>query len=169
MNRPSPGDFAGCCRPTTRDAHADEIRAVDDAIEREDYDDGPREAARAEAASSARSRVWQELEGGLAPEAYWRAATWRRLTAIFAGPAVNLVFAIVLFTALFIVAAERETNIVGAGAGRLAGGRRTAEGRTTTILAVGGESVTPKDIPAHIRATHGRPVKLLVSGTAGAS
>jgi regulator of sigma E protease len=83
------------------------------------------------------------------------------LTAIFAGPAVNLVFAIVIFTVLFIVAAERETNIVG----RVQAGSPAAAAQLKVndhILAVGGEHVAPKNLPAHIRATHGRPVKLLV-------
>ena len=42
-----------------------------------------------------------------------RRTTWRRLTAIFAGPAVNLVFAVVLFACLFMVAGERSTNVIG--------------------------------------------------------
>ena len=52
--------------------------------------------------------MWQELEWSLAPDAYWRQTTWRRLTAIFAGPAVNLVFAVVLFACLFMVAADTQ-------------------------------------------------------------
>ena len=52
--------------------------------------------------------MWQELEWSLAPDAYWRQDTWRRLTAIFAGPAVNLAFAFVLFTTLFLVASAAE-------------------------------------------------------------
>ena len=59
------------------------------------------------------TRVWQELEWSLAPDAYWRQATWRRLTAIFAGPAVNLLFALVLFTCLYMVAVERGTTTIG--------------------------------------------------------
>ena len=108
------------------------------------------------------TRAWQELEGSLAPDAYWRAATWRRLTAIFAGPAVNLVFAIVLFTALFLVSATRETNIVGkVQAGTPAAAAHVQVG--DRVIAVGGpERSRPKDIPAHIRATEGKPFKLVV-------
>jgi regulator of sigma E protease len=160
MNRPSPGDFTRMLPPHDARQHAEEIQVIDDAIAREDYDDAHAKLLELKG-ELGESRVWQELEGGLAPEAYWRATTWRRLTAIFAGPAVNLVFAIVIFTVLFIVAAERETNIVG----RVQAGSPAAAAQLKVndhILAVGGEHVAPKNLPAHIRATHGRPVKLLV-------
>src|SRR2546423_13687065 len=98
----------------------------------------------------------QELEWSLAPDAYWRQTTWRRLTAIFAGPAVNLVFAIVLFTALFMAAAERNTNVLGrvlsrspAPAPQLHAGDR--------LLNVGGVAAPPPPIPHPLRATTGTP------------
>jgi regulator of sigma E protease len=160
MNRPSPGDLGRMLPPSQARQYAAEVREIDAAIEREDYD-GAREKLLELKPELGESRVWQELEGGLARDAYWRAATWRRLTAIFAGPAVNLVFAVVLFTALFMVAAVRETNVVGtvikgspAAAAHLEVGDR--------VLAVAGQRVTPKEIPAHIRATKGSPFRLLV-------
>ena len=160
MNRPSSGDFKRMLPPHDARRFADEIAAIDESIEREDYDDA-HATLLAMKGELGESRVWQELEGGLAPEAYWRAATWRRLTAIFAGPAVNLVFAVAIFTALFIVAAVRETNIVHtvlpkspAAAAHLQAGDH--------ILAIGGQTVTPKNIPAHIRATKGQPVKVVI-------
>jgi regulator of sigma E protease len=160
MNRPSPGDFARMLPPHDARRHADEIRVIDEAIERGDHD-GARERLLGLKDELGETRSWQELEGGLAPDAYWRAATWRRLTAIFAGPVVNLIFAIVLFAALFMVASVRETTIVhsvlakspAAAAHVLAGDR---------IVAIAGQQVTPKDLPARIRATQGRPVRLLV-------
>jgi regulator of sigma E protease len=42
-----------------------------------------------------------EIGDGLAPDAYWRARTWKRVAVIFAGPAANLVLAIAIFAALF--------------------------------------------------------------------
>src|SRR5258708_20062777 len=112
MNRPSPGDLRRLLPPGEAEQHDAELQGVDDAIERGDY-------ARAHELllelrpALGETRAWQELEGALAPDAYWRATTWRRLTAIFAGPAVNLVFAILLFTALFLVSVTRQTNIIG--------------------------------------------------------
>jgi len=160
MNRPSPGDLTKLLPPAEAKRHTSEIEAIDAAIESEDY--GRAHALLLELRPElGETRAWQEIEGALAPEAYWRAATWRRLTAIFAGPAVNLVFALVLFAALFMVAAIRETNVIGrvvakspAAAAHVQVGDR--------VLAVAGKPVTPKDIPAHIRATAGKPFRLLV-------
>jgi regulator of sigma E protease len=107
------------------------------------------------------SRAWQELEWSLAPDAYWRQATWRRLTAIFAGPAVNLVFAIILFTGLYMVAAERNTNVIG----RVVTGSPAAAAHVKAgdrILLVQGQAVKPDDIPKHIRATQGKPFTIVV-------
>ena len=99
--------------------------------------------------------MWQELEGSLAPDAYWRQTTWQRLVAIAAGPAVNLVFAFVLFAVLFMVASTRDTNVIGrvvSGTPAAASGLRAGD----RVLRVAGVPVAPKEIPAHIHAT-GRP------------
>ncbi|HYK06436.1 MAG TPA: M50 family metallopeptidase [Gaiellaceae bacterium] len=47
-------------------------------------------------------RGLSEIQDSLAPDAYWRAPTWKRVAVIFAGPAANLVLAIVIFAALFM-------------------------------------------------------------------
>jgi regulator of sigma E protease len=160
MNRPSPGDLAATLSPDDRERYRAELARLDDAIEREDDD-----AARAYLAELkpvlGETRMWQELEWSLAPDAYWRQDTWRRLTAIFAGPAVNLVFAIVLFACLFMVATDEYTNVIGrvvkdspAAAAHVRPGDR--------ILRVAGQTVKADDIPSHIRATQGRPFRLVV-------
>ena len=41
-----------------------------------------------------------ELRDGLGPDAYWKAPTWKRLVAIFAGPAANIALTLVLFSFL---------------------------------------------------------------------
>ena len=160
MNRPSPGDLAKLLPPGEAEKHTAELQAVDAAIERADYDRA-HELLLELKPELGETRAWQELEGSLARDAYWRAATWRRLTAIFAGPAVNLVFAILLFTALFLVSVTRQTNIVG----QVSPGTPAAAAHVHVgdrVLAVNGQTVTPKEIPAHIRATEGRPFTLLV-------
>jgi regulator of sigma E protease len=161
MNRPTPGDLRRLLPPLEAQQHAPELESVDAAIERGDYEQAHALVLQLRPGLGT-TRAWQDLEGALAPDAYWRAATWRRLTAIFAGPAVNLVFAVVLFAALFMVAAVRETNVVGrvlpsspAAAAHLQVGDH--------VLAVGGQRVRPKDIPTHIRATQGKPFRLLVA------
>jgi regulator of sigma E protease len=160
MSRPSPGDLRKLLPPDVAAAHEDELRTIDDAIERGQYDRAHHLLLELRP-ELGETRAWQELEGSLAPDAYWRADTWRRLTAIFAGPAVNLVFAIVLFTALFLVSVTRQTNVIG----KVAAGTPAAAAHLEVgdrVLTVAGQKVAPKDIPAHIRATEGRPFKLVV-------
>ena len=53
-------------------------------------------------AAKAAERGLGDIEDALAPDAYWRAKTWKRVAVIFAGPAANLVFAIAIFTALYM-------------------------------------------------------------------
>jgi regulator of sigma E protease len=160
MSRPSPGDLRKLLPPAEAEKYAAELQAIDTEIERGDYDRA-HELLLQLRPELGETRAWQELEGSLARDAYWRAVTWRRLTAIFAGPAVNLVFAMLLFTALFLVSVTRQTNIIG----RVAAGTPAAAAHIQNgdrVIAVAGQQVAPKDIPAHIRATEGRPFKLLI-------
>ena len=160
MNRPSPGDLEATLPPPERERLRAPLARLDAALVNDDF------AAAGDALEELRpdvgeTRIFQETEWALAPDAYWRQATWRRLTAIFAGPAVNLVFAIVLFTALFLVASVKETNVIGrvvAGTPARAAGLHVGD----KVLRVAGQPVAPKDIPKHIRATQGRPFRLLV-------
>src|SRR5438270_10630708 len=157
MNRPSPGDLRKLLSPAEAEQHTAELDALDAAIERGDYDRA-HELLLALKPALDGTRAWEEQEGALARDAYWRQSTWRRLTAIFAGPAVNLVFAIVLFTALFLVASVKETNVIGRvvpGTPAAAAGLRAGD----RVLRVAGQPVAPKEIPKHIRATEGRPFR----------
>ena len=54
-------------------------------------------------ARRAADRGLSELEAALGPDAYWRQRTWKRLAVIAAGPGVNLVFAIVLLAAVYML------------------------------------------------------------------
>jgi regulator of sigma E protease len=55
-------------------------------------------------------RALTELRDGLAPDAYWRQRTWKRIAVIFAGPGMNLVIAVLLPTIAFMVGAPGKTN-----------------------------------------------------------
>jgi len=160
MNKPSPGDL----RRTLTPAQATELEplldGLDEAIERDDD-----EAARAWLAGMetaiGTNRAYQELDGSLAEDAYWRQKTWKRIVVIAAGPGTNILFAIVLFAALFMLAttqATRNVEQVLPGRPALAAGLRAGD----QILAVAGANVTPDQIAAHINATHGRPFTLVV-------
>ena len=160
MSRPSPGDLGATLVGDARLRYRDELQAVDAALAAGDLAQARAELERLPE-DLRDSRAAQELAWSLEPDAYWRQATWRRLVAIGAGPAVNLVFAIVLFTALFLVASIRDTNVVGS---LLPGEPAKAAGVHVNdqVVAVAGRPVHPKDVPAAIRATDGRPFRLTV-------
>jgi regulator of sigma E protease len=160
MNRPSPGDLQRQLPDDVVRRHQLELaqldRAIDDGRDADAlailHDLGPEVAS---------TRAGQELEGSLASDAYWRHKTWRRLVAIGAGPAVNIVFALVLFVVLFMVAMPHTTRRV---AGVIPHTPAAAAGLRTgdVVLRVGGKPVTGDDLASTIRATGGRPVTLLV-------
>jgi regulator of sigma E protease len=103
-----------------------------------------------------------ELRDGLGSDAYWKAATWKRLVAIAAGPLANIVLAIVLMTALFMTSAGKATTEVGsvladspaAQIGLQAGDR---------VLEIDGKPVpSASDIPDLISESDGKPIVVLV-------
>jgi regulator of sigma E protease len=55
-------------------------------------------------------RALTELHDGLAPDAYWRQPTWKRIAVIFAGPGMNLLIALLLPAIAFMIGAPGKTN-----------------------------------------------------------
>jgi regulator of sigma E protease len=102
-----------------------------------------------------------ELEDALGPDAYWRAPTWKRVTAIFAGPGANILLAVVLFAVLFATSDGRATttveSVTDASPAREAGLRSG-----DTIVSINGESVKPIDISRTISASEGAPLTLVI-------
>lgn len=160
------------------------VEAAAAAVERSDFEtarvDLDRlEAAAAELEPSATTRRElargiSELRDSLAPDAYWRQRSWRRVAVIFAGPGTNALLAIVLFAGVFMVGSgdyrlgfslkpqgQNATRVVdsvlpndpAAGAGLRAGDR---------ILAINGVPVAANDIASTIRASRGKPLRLRV-------
>ncbi len=60
------------------------------------------EASISPLAQKSAERGLAETADALAPDAYWRAKTWKRVAVIFAGPAANLVLSIAIFAVLFL-------------------------------------------------------------------
>jgi regulator of sigma E protease len=102
-----------------------------------------------------------DVDDALAPDAYWRAKTWKRVAVIFAGPGANLLLAVVLFALLFMVGGGKATRIVdevvpetpAAAMGLQADDR---------IIAVDGRSVAPDEIAAQISGSGGAPIEIVV-------
>lgn len=160
MHRPSPGELRATLKPEQQERLAPELEELDEALAR-----GDERAARAVLpslrAELGDTRVLQDLDGSLAPDAYWRQATWRRIVAIAAGPAVNVVVAVVLFMSAYMVGTSVPTRQVAqvvsshpaAAAGVMSG---------DVVVSVAGHSVTPDTLSDRINATHGRAFTLVV-------
>jgi regulator of sigma E protease len=113
-----------------------------------------------------------ELNDGLGTDAYWRQKTWKKVIVIFAGPGTNLLFAIVLFTALYVVGSggyrlgfslkTSNTPVVDAvRADRPAARMHLMPG--DRIVSVNGVPVKrAEDVPPLIQRSHGRPITLTV-------
>jgi regulator of sigma E protease len=107
-----------------------------------------------------------ELSDALGPDAYWKAPTWKRLVAIGAGPAANILLAIVLFTFLFATSGQ-VTSVVGAVGALQSGGATSPAQRMglksgDRIVAVNGQAVNASDIADAINASAGRQITLTV-------
>ena len=81
------------------------------------------------------------------PRAYWRQATWRRITAIVAGPAANVLAAFVILTLFYGAgrAQVRAHDVGAAGAGELAG---AAHGPAPGDVVIGAQGRPVKDTQA---------------------
>jgi regulator of sigma E protease len=160
MSRPAAGDLKATLPPEVREAHRVELARLDAAIARGAYDEAHAELAAIRPAIG-ESRYVQDLMWSLEPDAYWRQATWRRLVAIGAGPGINLLFAFLLFAALFMLSTTQSTNVIA----RVQGGSPAAAAGLHSgdrIVSVAGTRVKPDDIAHAIRSTEGRPFRLVV-------
>jgi regulator of sigma E protease len=110
--------------------------------------------------ASARKAI-DDLNDSLGPDAYWRAPTWKRVTAIAAGPAANIVLALVLFTGLYMTSGGRETTRVDGISpdspaemmGLRAGDR---------IVSINGARIEPGDVSKVITGSGGRRLTVVV-------
>ena len=101
------------------------------------------------------------------PDAYWKAATWKRLVAIGAGPAANIVLAIAIFAFLFMTVAGQATRTVAAVTPELSEG--VASPASTVglragdrIVEINGTTVQADEIADAIADSEGRALTLVV-------
>jgi regulator of sigma E protease len=105
------------------------------------------------------------VEEGTAPDAYWRAATWKRVAVIAAGPLANVVIAFLILFILFAASGgpssrpTSEVADVSAGTPAAAAGLQDGD----RVIAVNGRRTPTFEGVSHlIRSSHGGPITLTV-------
>ena len=120
-----------------------------------------REQTLSPAALASAEKGLGELRDALGPDAYWKAATWKRLVAIGAGPAANIVLALVLMSALFMTSAGKATSAVASvlsGSPAQSAGLRAGD----RVVAINDQRVTASEIADRISGSDGRALRLTV-------
>jgi len=121
-------------------------------------------AALTPSAKRSAERALREIEEGSGVDAYWRQPAYKRILVIGAGPAANILCAMVIFFAVYVSGApsgnastkvgEVEAGMPAAIAGLQVGDR---------VVAVNGRATDTFDrVSAAIRASDGRPITLTV-------
>ncbi len=102
-----------------------------------------------------------DIGDALGPDAYWRASTWKRVLVIFAGPAANIVLALVLFTGLYMTSGGKPTTVVDSvrpASAAEALGLRAGD----RIVSINGIPMTAEKISRTIATSEGRPLRIVV-------
>jgi regulator of sigma E protease len=179
MHRPIPHDaerrfshavaeapsLAGPVDRVKRRLEGDDFESVLDALS--DLEDDLRRQPLSDGARGRAGKGVTEIRDGLGPEAYWKAPTWKRLVAIGAGPAANVLLAIVLFSILFMTVAGNATTTVASVAPELSPGVTSpaeAAGLQAgdRIVAILGVPVAADEISSTIADSGGRPLVVTV-------
>jgi regulator of sigma E protease len=179
MHRPAARDLQVYIEPAVREqpSLAPSVGAIRRALEVEDFDAARRaypeleqeiEAARlSPGARRSAQRALRDVEEGTAADAYWRAATWKRVAVIAAGPLANILIAFAILFVTFAVSGGPsqpqhptvQVAAVEAGTPAAAAGLRVGD----RIVAVDGLRVRSFSGASYlIRASRGRPVTLTV-------
>lgn len=158
-------ELAGSVDRVKRSLDAEEFTSTPALLD--ELEGGLRVATLSPAARSSAEKGLTELRDALGPDAYWKAATWKRLVAIGAGPAANIVLTIVIFTFLYMTVAGQATTTVaaivpelreGASSPALEMGLQPGD----RITAINGEAVEADDISTLIDDSAGTPLVLAV-------
>jgi regulator of sigma E protease len=127
----------------------------------DEFETALRERKVSPGARSAAEKGLTELRDAIGPDAYWKAPTWKRLVAILAGPAANVLLAVVLLAILFTTVGGAPSRTIAsvsedspaAEAGIRAGDR---------VVAVGGDPVSGEELGEHILGSEGEPLVLTI-------
>jgi regulator of sigma E protease len=108
-------------------------------------------------------RGFNELRDGLADDAYWRQGTAKRVAVIFAGPAANILLAILLPTIAYLIGApghtSRTVDTVQNDSPAATIGLRAGD----MIVAVNGSPAPDFDaLSSQIRGSNGKPISVSV-------
>jgi regulator of sigma E protease len=178
MHRPAPSDVdtqfgrvvaeaPGLQRPLSRLRDALAAGDMEGArLRLDDLRDQVADSRLSESGAAAAEKGLTELSDALGPDAYWRAKTWKRIVAIFAGPGANILLAIVLFTVLFMTAGGKATTTVDQIAPdtpAAASGLQPGD----TIVAIDGRPVGADQISETISSSDGRRLTLTVRRDGG--
>jgi regulator of sigma E protease len=177
MHRPAARDLQVFIDPAVREQPglAAPVGAVRRALAADDYDSArrlypelDREVHAAHLSPGARrsaERALRDVEEGTSPEAYWRAATWKRVAVIAAGPLANVVIAFLILFIVFATSGGPSNRATTKVAGVESGTPAAAAGLQIDdrIVAVDGQQTqTFSQVSHRIRASHGAPVTLTV-------
>jgi regulator of sigma E protease len=177
MHRPAGRDLRAFIEPAVREepSLAAPVGAVRRALEAEDYATARQlypelehEVSVANLSPGARrsaERALREVEEGTGPDAYWRAATWKRVAVIAAGPLANVVIAFLILFIAFTASGgpsdkpSTKVDSVSAGTPAAAAGLRAGD----TIVAVDGRPTETFAVVSRlIRSSRGGAVSLTV-------
>jgi regulator of sigma E protease len=174
MHRPAADDLRHHLEPARNEAPslAEAEKPVEQALTEERYDEAREELAElrqtvegknlSPGAWKAAERGLTDVDDALAPDAYWRATTWKRVAVILAGPATNYLFAVIALAIVFMIGiptgATRTVEEVAADSPAAAMGLQPGD----EIVAVDGTRLEWDEVSEAIRASEGEPVALTV-------
>jgi regulator of sigma E protease len=158
MHRAAAGDLRGSLKPEEQEAHSAELDRLDAALDAGDEDEARAVMAELKPSLSG-NRMYQETDGALSPDAYWRQVTWKRVAVIAAGPLVNVAAALIFFAAVYMSTVPTRT-VYGVVKGYPAAAAGIKAG--DDIVSIAGRRVTASNLPTSISSTGGRPFKVVV-------